>query len=49
MYDDLYEDADKTYEYQNITDMNEIKKILNLYMDKYFNIDDKDTWFNKIS
>ena len=48
MYDDLYEDADKTYEYQNITDMNEIKKILNLYMDKYFNIDDKDTWFNNI-
>lgn len=48
MYDDLYENEDKTYEYQNITDMNEIKKILELYKDKYFSVDDKDTWFNNI-
>lgn len=48
MYDDLYENSDKRYEYQNITDMNEIKKILELYSSKYFNVDDKDTWFNNI-
>lgn len=48
MYDDLFENKDKDYEYQNITDKMEIKLILNTYMDKYYDITDKDVWFNNI-
>ena len=48
MYDELYENKDKVYEYQNITDMEEIKKITNVYMDKYFDVSDKEVWFNNI-
>ena len=48
MYDDLYEKKEKVYEYQNITDMNEIKKITSLYMEKYFDVSDKEVWFNQI-
>ena len=47
MYDDLYEE-NKDFEYQNIIEESEIKKILTTYMDKYFDISDKDTWFNNI-
>ncbi len=47
MYDELY--SPKEYEWKNITDKDEIKNILNVYMDKYYNPeDDKDTWFNKV-
>ena len=47
MYDELFKDV--TYEWQNITDVNEIKNILKTYVDKYYDIkDDKETWFNKI-
>lgn len=48
MYDDLYEKRNKVYEYQKIQDLEEIRRILRVYMDKYFNITDKDTWFNNI-
>ena len=48
MYDDLYESKDKEYEWQNINDKNEIKRILDTYMDKYFDITDKDSWFNGV-
>ena len=48
MYDELFDDYNKEYEYQSITDKEEINKILTLYMDKYFDISDKDIWFNKI-
>lgn len=48
MYDDLYDKRDKNYEYQNITDITEIKKITSLYMDKYFDVSDKEVWFNNI-
>lgn len=48
MYDDLFINKDKEYEYQNITDMEEIKKITSLYMNKYFDISDKEVWFNNI-
>ena len=48
MYDDLFEKEKKEYEYQTITDKEEIKKILSLYMDKYFTISDKDVWFDNI-
>ncbi len=46
MYDELFNNLN--YEWQNITDKNEIKEILNLYISKYDVNDDKDTWFNKM-
>ena len=47
MYDELYHDV--TYDWGSITDKEEIKKILKLYITKYYNeSDDKDTWFDKI-
>ena len=47
MYDELFTDI--TYDFQKITDKEEIKNILETYINKYYNeLDDKDTWFNKI-
>ena len=47
MYDELFTDV--TYDFQKIKDSSEIKNILELYINKYYNeMDDKDTWFNKI-
>ena len=49
MYDEYFNNDEKTYEYGNITDKDEIKLIVNTYFDKYYNeTDDKDTWFNKV-
>jgi glutamyl-tRNA synthetase len=49
MYDHKFEGREKEYEWKNITDMNEIKNILNTYFNEYYDInDDKDTWFNKV-
>ena len=46
MYDELF--TNLNYEWQNITDKEEIKNILNLYISKYDVNDDKDVWFNKM-
>ena len=47
MYDELFTNV--TYDFQKVTDKEEIKNILELYLNKYYNeSDDKDTWFNKI-
>lgn len=47
MYDELFNNI--KYDEGKITDKDEIKKILNTYITKYYNEDDdKDTWFNKI-
>lgn len=47
MYDDKFNPDN--YEYQKVTDKEEIKKILNIYINEYYNeSDDKETWFNKI-
>ena len=47
MYDELFNDVN--YDWQNINDVVEIKKILNTYIDKYYDVnDDKETWFNKM-
>ena len=46
MYDELYTPV--TYEFMNVTDNAEIANILSTYMDKYYDVTDKDTWFNKI-
>lgn len=48
MYDDLYESRTKTYEWQKINDIEEIRKILNTYIEKYLNYEDKEIWFNNI-
>lgn len=47
MYDELFNDV--SYEWQNISEVVEINKILNTYIDKYYDVnDDKETWFNKM-
>lgn len=48
MYDSMFDESHE-YEFQKITDKNEISRILNTYMNDYFDeSDDKDTWFSKI-
>ena len=46
MYDELYNPT--SYEWGNITDKEEIIKILNTYIDSYFDVSDKEVWFNKV-
>ena len=46
MYDELYNPSD--YEWGSVTDKEEISKILNTYMEKYFDVTDKEVWFNNI-
>ena len=49
MYDDKFLNEEQKYPYQVINDQNDINKILDLYIEKYYNPeDDKQTWFNKI-
>ena len=48
MYDDLYDEKAKSYEYGTINDIEEIRKITSLYINKYFDITDKEAWFNNI-
>ena len=49
MYEDKFFNSDETYDFGKISDKEEIKKILKLYKEKYFNIeDDKQTWFDKM-
>jgi glutamyl-tRNA synthetase len=47
MYDELFNNIE--YEWVNITNIEDIKLIINTYFKDYYNIlDDKETWFNKI-
>ena len=46
MYDELYNPI--SYEWGNITDKEEIIRILNTYIDNYFDVSDKEVWFNKV-
>ena len=48
MYDELFENRKLEYEFQNITNKDEIASILKLYMEKYFTIEDKEDWFNNM-
>lgn len=49
MYDNKFYEKEQNYEYQVINENEEIRKILNLYIEKYYNDeDDKQTWFEKI-
>ena len=46
MYDEFFNEVN--YDFQKINSKEEIKNILELYINKYYNeLDDKDTWFNK--
>ena len=48
MFDELFTDINH-YEWQNIKDIDQIKIILNDYIDNYYDVNDnKDTWFNKM-
>lgn len=49
MYDELFNNHEKKYEWQTINDKEEIKRLLNCYIDKYYDEnDEQDVWFNKI-
>ncbi len=49
MYDEKFFGKERDYEYQKVTDKEWIKKIVTLYVEKYYDEkDDKQTWFNKI-
>ena len=49
MYDESFNSQLHKDEYQVINDKEDIKKILKLYIEKYYDAnDDKQTWFNKI-
>ena len=47
MYDEYFKDVN--YEWQKINDIDEIKKILSIYIDKYYNENyNKEEWFDNI-
>ena len=49
MYDNKFMNIKIDYPYQTINEREEINKILDLYIEKYYNEnDDKQTWFDKI-
>ncbi len=49
MYDNKFLNADIAYEYQNISDKEEISKLVKTYFEKYYDEnDDKQTWFDKM-
>ena len=49
MYEELFNIENKNYEWQNVTNKDEIKNILDDYINKYYDVnDDKDMWFEKM-
>ena len=46
MFDEYF--TNLTYDFAKITDKEEIKTIIETYIDKYLDLSDKDIWFNKI-
>ena len=49
MFNEYFYNKELVYEFQSITSKEEINKIINTYINDYFNEeDDKDTWFNKV-
>ncbi|HPE14501.1 MAG TPA: glutamate--tRNA ligase [Bacilli bacterium] len=49
MYDELFIPKNITYDFQTISDREEIDIILSTYITKYYDVnDDKETWFNKM-
>jgi len=49
MYDEMFNNKELIYNWQNTNDVTIIKEVLNIYFSEYYDInDDKDTWFNKM-
>jgi len=49
MYDEYFKSYELNYEWQEINNIEEIKLILDKYVNNYYDInDDKETWFNKM-
>ena len=49
MYNELFENSEEKYEFQKISDKEEVKQLLTKYLEKYFDInDDKQMWFDKM-
>ena len=49
MYDELFNKHEKNYEFTNITDKDEIIKLMNTYIEKYYDQkDEQQDWFEKI-
>lgn len=49
MYDELFDKHEKNYEFTNITDKDEIIKLMNTYIEKYYDeADEQQEWFEKI-
>ena len=48
LYDEVFFAKPHEDEWQKVTDISEIKSILNAYLEIYDENDDKDTWFNKM-
>ena len=49
MYNEKFIPAEINYEFQKITDEQEVKKLVKLYFEKYYNEnDDKQVWFEKM-
>ena len=48
MYEEKFESKDKTYEWMKINNKDDIVNILETYMNSYYEIDDKEVWFNKV-
>lgn len=46
MFDELYKPTN--YEWGNVKELDEIKFVLNTYINKYFDISNKEDWFNKV-
>ncbi len=49
MYDELFDNVEKNYEFSNISSKDEIINLMNTYIEKYYDEnDDQQTWFEKI-
>lgn len=49
MYDELYDNSNKEFIYPSTTNIDEVKEILNKYLDTYYDeSDSQEIWFNKI-
>ena len=49
MFNELFDNTELSYEWGKINNSDDIKEILNTYINDYYDIsDDKDTWFNKV-
>ena len=49
MFDELFNNSRKNYEWQKISKLNEIKEIINYYFNNYYDeTDNQNVWFDKM-